>query len=62
MLETIKFNIEKFPMVAEFDIKAKDVRKDEIMFNLLQKYLKPNCFIPYDLNEIKKCFLMHLRN
>lgn len=60
--ETIKFNIEEFPLVAEYDIKAKDVQKDEIMFNLLQKYLKPNCFIPYDLNERKKCSLMHLRN
>ncbi|GFI09614.1 chaperone protein HtpG [Lachnospiraceae bacterium] len=55
-LETIKFNIEEFPLVAEFDIKAKDVPKDDIMFNLLQKYLKPNCFIPYDLNERKKMF------
>lgn len=55
-LETIKFNIEDFPLVAEFDIKAKNVQKDEIMFNLLQKYLKPNCFIPYDLNERKRMF------
>lgn len=55
-LETIKFNIEEFPLVAEFDIKAKDIQKDDIMFNLLQKYLKSNCFIPYDLNERKKMF------
>lgn len=55
-LETIKFDIEQFPLVAGFDIKAKDVQKDDIMFNLLQKYMKPNCFIPYDLNERKKMF------
>lgn len=55
-IETIKFNIEEFPLVAEFDIKAKDVQKDDIMFNLLQKYLKPNYFIPYDLNERKRMF------
>lgn len=55
-LETIKFDIEEFPLVAELDIKAKDVQKDDIMFNLLQKYMKPNCFIPYDLNERKKMF------
>lgn len=55
-LETIKFDIEQFPLVAGFDIKAKDVQKDDIMFSLLQKYMKPNCFIPYDLNERKKMF------
>ena len=55
-IETIKFDVEKFPLVAEFDIKAKDVQKDDIMFNLLQKYLKPNCFIPYNLNERKEMF------
>lgn len=55
-LETIKFNIEDFPLGAQFNIKAKDVQENEIMFNLLKKYLKPNCFIPYDLNERRKMF------
>lgn len=55
-LNTIKFNIEEFPLVAEFCVKAKDLPKDEIMYNLLKKYLKPNCFIPYDLNERKRMF------
>lgn len=55
-LEKMKFNVEEFPLVAEFEIKAKDIQKNEIMFNLLQKYLKPNCFIPYDLDERKRMF------
>ncbi|MBD5097336.1 MAG: hypothetical protein HDT40_10180 [Lachnospiraceae bacterium] len=54
--ETILFNTEDFPLVAKFNINDKNLCKDDIMFNLLKKYLKPNCYIPYDLNERKRMF------
>lgn len=55
--ETIKFNPGEFPLVAEYDIKAKDLQQDDIMLNLLKKYMKSNNgFIPYDLNKRKEMF------
>lgn len=55
--ETIKYNPGEFPLVAEYDIKAKDLQQDDIMLNLLKKYMKSNNgFIPYDLNKRKEMF------
>ena len=54
--ESIRFDIKEFPMVAEFVLKTRNLQKDDIMLNLLQRYLKPNCFIPYDLSERKRIF------
>lgn len=54
--ESIRFDIKEFPMVAEFALKIRNLQKDDIMLNLLQRYLKPNCLIPYDLSERKRMF------
>ena len=54
--ETIRFDVESFPMVVETDIRVDNLCETDIMLQVLKKYLKPNCYIPYDLEERKRMF------
>ena len=54
--QSIDFSIKKCPMVAEYSVKVNDLSEQDVMYEIINKYLRQGEFIPYNIEERKRMF------